>query len=197
MVSTRYQRDIVLISQQFQFDIINAAIADGIHADGTLKALPAGGHRMDPTADDLAGVVDLFGALTREELRRALSELAFKRGEEVDDADARIDDALASYHLIGVDDADRTLLVPGPTAFPALPEGADDLPHIMEDAGHAVDEADRMAAVETRFREDAAEAIDDGDAERIAELLDVSYELEVWGDVDLETARDRLDSASE
>lgn len=156
---------------------------------------------MEPTADDLAGVVDLFGALTREELGRALSELAFKRGEEVEDVDAAIDDALASYHLVAVEagdgDVEEDLLVPGPTAFPTLPDGADDLPHILDDAGHAVEEAERMGAVETRFREDAATAINDDDAERIEELLDVSYELEVWGDVDLETARDRLDSASE
>jgi len=165
--------------------------------DGTLKALPDRDVGMDPTADDLAGVVDLFGALTREELRRALSELAFKRGADLDDVDARIDDALTSYHLIDVEDGDRTLLVPGPTAFPSLPEGADDLPHIMDDAGHAVEEADRMQAVETRFRSDAAAAINDGDQERVEDLLDVSYELEVWGDVDLETARERLDSAAE
>ena len=153
---------------------------------------------MDTTADDLAGVVDLFGALTRSELGRALSELAFKRGEEIANVEALIDDALDSYHLVEVDAGDgESLLVPGPTAFPTLPDGAEDLPHIMDDAGDAVDEADRMHAVETRFREDAAEAINRGDAERIAELLDVSYELEVWGDVDLETARERLDSVEE
>ena len=166
-------------------------------ADGTLKALPDPDPGMEPTADDLAGVVDLFGALTREELRRALSELAFKQGADLDDADALIDDALASYHLIAVDTDEETVLVPGPTAFPTLPDDAEDLPHIMPDAGHAVDEADRMRAVETRFRGDAAAAIDDGDQERIEELLDVSYELEVWGDVDLATARERLDSAAE
>lgn len=172
-----------------------------IPGDGTLKALPVAGGRMDPTADDLAGVVDLFGALTRAELGRALSELAFKRGEELEDPDALIADALDSYHLIAVgdggDDGDETLLVPGPTAFPSLPDGADDLPHIMDDAGHAVEEDERMRAVETRFREDAATAINEDDIDRIEELLDVSYELEVWGDVDLETARERLDDASE
>jgi hypothetical protein len=108
-----------------------------------------------------------------------------------------IDDAVDSYHLIAVESDGDTLLVPGPTAFPTLPEGAEDLPHIMDDAGDAVDEADRMRAVETRFREDAAEALNEDDHERIESLLDVSYELEVWGDVDLETARERLDSASE
>jgi len=41
---------------------------------------------MTATGDELAGVVDLFGALTREELSQALTELAFKQGAAVDDA---------------------------------------------------------------------------------------------------------------
>lgn len=66
--------------------------------------------------DDLAGVVDLFGALTRAELIRALEELAFKAGTEVDtDALATaVDEAVADYYLVaaepkaveGVDPAD-------------------------------------------------------------------------------------------
>jgi hypothetical protein len=54
---------------------------------------------FDP--DELAGVVDLFGALTPRELERALEELALKRGGtvDVDDLAAAIDDAVASYVL--------------------------------------------------------------------------------------------------
>jgi len=52
--------------------------------------------------DDLAGVVDLFEWLTREELSRALSELAFKQRAEVDDEAiaAAIDVAVAEYALV-------------------------------------------------------------------------------------------------
>lgn len=52
--------------------------------------------------DDLAGVVDLFGWLTREELTRALSELAFKQRTAVDDdaISAAIDRAVAEYVLV-------------------------------------------------------------------------------------------------
>lgn len=152
---------------------------------------------MEPSPDDLAGVVDLFGALTRSELERALAELAFKQGEDAPDAAALIDDALATYHLVAVERDEETLLVVGPTAFPSLPEGAEDLPHILSDAGASVDDDARERAAENRFRSDAATAVEAGDQERIATLLDVSYELEVWGDVELAQARERLDDAAE
>ena len=45
---------------------------------------------FDP--DELAGVVDLFGALTPSELESALEELAFKRGESVDSDAVAVDD---------------------------------------------------------------------------------------------------------
>jgi len=150
---------------------------------------------MEPSPDDLAGVVDLFGALTRMELERALHELAFKRGTDPPDAEALIESALASYHLVAVDGAGEASLVVGPTAFPALPGGAEDLPHIMDDAGADVPDADQIAAAEGRFRQDAASAVAAGDDERVRTLLDVSYELEVWGDVDLADVRERLDDA--
>ncbi|WP_101296248.1 DUF7109 family protein [Halegenticoccus soli] len=52
--------------------------------------------------DELAGVVDLFGALTRDELRRALDELAFKRGTDADPEAlaAAIEDAVDAYYLV-------------------------------------------------------------------------------------------------
>jgi hypothetical protein len=156
---------------------------------------------MDPTPDDLAGVVDLFGALTRAELRQACVELAFKRGEtvEAETFGAHIDDAVASYHLVAVADhgtaADGELLVAGPTAFATLPEGAGDLPHIMDVPARSLDREVVAAAAETRFRDDADAAVDAGDDERIAELLDVSYDLDAWGPVSIDDTRDRLADA--
>ncbi|MFB6075257.1 MAG: hypothetical protein ABEJ89_09610 [Haloarculaceae archaeon] len=170
---------------------------------------------MEPTADELAGVVDLFGALTRAELRDALGELAFKRGTEIADADARVADAVASYHLVAVGPAavewsddgddgtgdthggDAEVLVVGPAAFPERPAGAEDLPHIMDVPDRTVDREATARAVERRFREEAAAAVEDDDAARIQRLLDLSYELEAWGPVDLAGARDRLDAAVE
>lgn len=150
---------------------------------------------MEPTADEIAGVVDLFGALAREDLRQALSELAFKRGTEIDDADDLIDHAVASYHLVTVEQDGDELLAVGPTAFPELPEGAGDLPHILDAPERELESETLGAAVEERFREEAAAAVKDGDEAAIADLLDLSYELEAWGPVDLDSARERLDAA--
>lgn len=151
---------------------------------------------MEPTADELAGVVDLFGALTRAELREACSELAFKRGEDLDDVEGAIDDAEASYHLAVVERNGTDLLVPGPAAFPELPEGATDLPHIMDVPERSVDRDRVTAAVEERFREECAVAVRSGNPDFVDRLLDVSYDLDAWG-IDVSGARERLESAAE
>jgi hypothetical protein len=153
-----------------------------------------------PTADELAGVVDLFGALTRAELEDALDELAFKRGQAVDDdaVDAAVDDAIEAYALVEFEGSDGdTLLAPGPTAFPSLPEGAEDLPHILDVPDRDPDRAVLGRAAERRLRADAARAVDAGDAERIDRLLDASYDLEAWAGVDASEVRARLDDARE
>jgi hypothetical protein len=153
----------------------------------------------DATGDELAGVVDLFGALTRDELAAALGELAFKRGETVDDAaiDDAIDDAVGGYYLVAVDGGDERLLAPGPGAFPSLPEGAEDLPHILDVPDRDPDRATLVEAAERRLRTDAARAVDADDADRIERLLDVSYDLETWGGTDVSDVRSRLDAALE
>ncbi|WP_424000052.1 DUF7109 family protein [Haloarcula salina] len=154
---------------------------------------------MDLTPDELAGVVDLFGSLTRAELRSARDELAFKRGVEADpdDFEATVDDAIASYHLVAVPDhhadADEPLLVVGPVAFPALPEGAADLPHIMDVPPRDLSREAVVEAVKSRFRDDAVVAVKVGNDDRIRTLLDVSYDIEAWEDVDMDGLRDRLD----
>ncbi|WP_135302156.1 DUF7109 family protein [Haloarcula amylovorans] len=156
---------------------------------------------MNLTGDDFAGVVDVFGALTRAELGEACVELAFKRGEDTDAKafDDAIDDALVEYHLVRVADhdadADDPLLVVGPAAFPRLPEGAGDLPHIMDVPDRSLSDEAVARAAEERFREDAVVAVEAVDDERIATLLDVSYDLEAWGPVELGEARARLDDA--
>jgi len=156
---------------------------------------------FEASADEVAGVADLFGGLTRAELEAALAELAYKQGEEYapEAFGAQVEAAVQSYHLVGLDpedagaDVTEPLLVPGPEAFPALPEDARDLPHILDAPERSVDrERSARAAVE-RFRADAARALDAGDEEQIRTLIDVSYELEAWGPVDLGNVRDRLE----
>ena len=151
------------------------------------------------TGDELAGVVDLFGALTREELDDALGELAFKRGEEVDEAavEAAVDDAIEGYYLVAVDRDGTTLLAPGPVAFPTLPDSAEDLPHILDVPTRTVDRGVLAEAAERQLRADAARAVDADAAERIERLLDVSYDLETWGSTDVSGVRSRLDDALE
>ena len=152
--------------------------------------------RLDP--DDLAGVVDLFGALTPSELESALEELAFKRGESVDpDAvTAAVDDAVSSYAVVRYWEGDRTLLAPGPAAFPTLPPNAEDLPHILDVPDREIDHGAAGAALADRLRSDAATAVDTGDTAAIRRLLDVTYDVDVWSDaVAVDDIREQLDGA--
>jgi hypothetical protein len=153
----------------------------------------------EATFDELAGVVDLFGALTRAELERALDELAFKRGQSTDREalSATVSDAVERYYLVEYEtgDAPETLLAVGPVAFPTLPEHAEDLPHILEVSSRSVDREALAPQVCDRFRADAARAVDGGDADRVQRLLDVSYDLEAWGPIDVAEERELLDDA--
>jgi len=148
---------------------------------------------FDP--DGLAGIAELFGGLDREELERACSETAFRRGEDVSEAEvaAAIEEAVEDYALVEHDG----LLVPGPSAFPELPDGAEDLPHIMDTDRRSVDREAVTRSVATRFREACFEAIEDEDVDRCEALLDRSYEIESWGPVTLDNARVQLDEVLE
>lgn len=170
---------------------------------------------MANTTDELAGVVDLFGGLTRGELEQALVELAFKQGKEVDREAfaAEIERAVEDYYLVeteyepedgnddvtggsGPDDAE-TLLVAGPAAFPSVPENGEDLPHILDVPERDVDREGLGAAVADRLNEEARTAAAAGDAERAETLLDVSYDLEAWAPVETDEVRETLDRAFE
>jgi hypothetical protein len=145
------------------------------------------------TADELAGIVDLFDALTRTELETAIDELAFRHGTSPDVS--IIDESIESYHLVESDTSpigEESVLVVGPTAFPTIPEGGADLPHIMDVEPRQIDWQSLSRAVEKRFRGEAARALADQDRETVAHLIDVSYDLEAWGPVELAEARERL-----
>ncbi|MDS0297951.1 hypothetical protein NDI76_04285 [Halogeometricum sp. S1BR25-6] len=153
--------------------------------------------------DDLAGVVDLFGALSRAELGRALDELAFKQGRDADAAalSAAVEDAVREYYLVAYDRDGVALLVPGPAAFPSLPANAEDLPHILDVDRRTVDRGSAADAAAARLRRDSEAAVRAGDEARIERLLDVAYDAELWapGDADaaatVETVRARLEAA--
>lgn len=167
---------------------------------------------MNETHDELAGVVDMFGGLTREELIQALTELAFKQGKEpdVEAVEATVADAIDSYAIVAVEpkspdvaegDADdetpTELLIPGPTAFATLPPDADDLPHILDIERREIDRSAVGEQILDRLRREADEAIEAGDEERIERLLDVSYDVEAWAPVEAEEIRTQLDAALE
>jgi hypothetical protein len=181
---------------------------------------------VSETHEELAGIVDLFGALTPTELERALSELAFKRGEETsaEALSGAVETAIEEYYLVEYDptdaggdegdwdeaegdDADDLstvdlgdddhLLVVGPVAFPALPENAEDLPHILDVPERSVDRTVVGRQVAARLLTDAARAVNAGDADRIDHLLDVSYDLEVWAPVEVDDVQARLHDALE
>jgi hypothetical protein len=148
--------------------------------------------------DELAGVVDQFGALTRAELRRAVEEVAFRAGDDVDGeaVAAAVDRAEDRLQVVAVDHEDEELLVAGPGALPALPAGAENLPHVMDVPERSVDRATVAEAAEARLRAGAARAVSAGDRDRVAALLDATYDLEAWApDVDATGVRARLDDA--
>jgi len=154
--------------------------------------------------DHLAGVADLFGGLTREEFDRALAELSFRRDE---DLDADVDAAVRDYYLVGVersgedggtdaedgtdgggDDATEEVFAPGPVAFPEVPAGAEDLPHILGDVERRdIPREDLAEAVRNRLTTDADHAEPGG--ERARYLVDVTYDTEAWAPVDLADVR--------
>ena len=156
---------------------------------------------MDATADELAGVVDLFGGLTRAELERALSEAAFRAdGQSVDEtalSDA-IDEAIDSFALVRCErtsaDAaiDGQLLVAGPTAFPSVPAHAEDVPHILDIEPRQLDREAVGDRARARFVEAVDRAVDAGDDDQITHLIDVSYDIEAWAPIDVDDERQRL-----
>lgn len=164
---------------------------------------------MDVTADELAGVVDLFGGLTRTELERACSEVAYRAdGEsvEADTLEAAVEGALSEFALVRHERASATagdgdatpaepLLVAGPTAFPSLPDHAEDLPHILDVEPRSIDRETLGEDARERFGRAVDDALEDGTDERIRHLLDVSYDLESWAPVDCTSERTRLDAA--
>ncbi len=142
------------------------------------------------TPDEVAGIVDIFVALTRQETERALSELAYRHGETPPEDAVR--DAIDEFVLVAFDRDGRRLLAPGPAAFPELPDGAEDLPHILGIDARTVDRTLVTRAAAERLRTEAVCAATLGAREHADRLIDISYDLETWGHIDLAGVRERL-----
>jgi hypothetical protein len=89
-------------------------------------------------------------------------------------------------------DRDDVALAVGPAAFPSLPADAEDLPHILDVPDRNVDRSALSAAVLERLSADAVAAIGEGDNERLADLADVTYDIEAWAPVDAGEIRERI-----
>jgi len=109
---------------------------------------------------------------------------------------AAVEDAVDAYALVKNERGGQTFLVAGPTAFPTLPENAEDLPHILDIPERDVDRAAAATAVAERLRNEADRAVDAGDESSMRDLLDVSYDVSVWSDaIAVDDVRERLDDA--
>ena len=148
---------------------------------------------MELSGDELAGIADQFGALPPAAMRRAVQETAFRAGDELDDAaaQAQIDAALGSFALLAIEIEGEEYVAPGPVSFPTVPSAATDLPHVLDVEPIEVPQAALGAGVQRQLKEAAAEVEGAADAQ---ELLEVTYDAEVWVDVDLGPVRERLDA---
>ncbi|MFB6360718.1 MAG: hypothetical protein ABEH59_05290, partial [Halobacteriales archaeon] len=81
---------------------------------------------------------------------------------------------------------------PGPAALPQLPEGGEDLPHLVDIEPRSVDREAAAESIAAQLRADAAEATAAADPDRAANLLDACYEVEAWGPVELNETKAEL-----
>ncbi|MFB6229339.1 MAG: hypothetical protein ABEH88_12450 [Halobacteriales archaeon] len=149
---------------------------------------------MDLTPDELAGISDLFGGLTPTELHEAIENVAARQGMTFDpgDLDERIEAARREYYLLTVEHEGATLLAPGPAALPSLPNHAEDLPHMMDVPERAIDPERLANAAREQLSDDARQAISESDRDRTEFLVDVCYDVEALGPVEVDPIRERL-----
>lgn len=164
---------------------------------------------MEPSPDELAGIVDGFGGLTRTELRAAIEDLTARSGDVLDREaiENGIEAALADYYLVeldpttaledAIDGGSEPVLIPGPAALPELPDGGEDLPYLVEIEPRTVDRGAAAESIASRLRSDAAAATAADDVDRARTLLDVCYEVEAWGPVALDETKADLADLSE
>ncbi|HIJ12474.1 MAG TPA: hypothetical protein HA275_01930 [Halobacteriales archaeon] len=148
---------------------------------------------MDPTLDELVGAVDLFGGLSREELIGGFQDIGARMGDGVDikGLNFRIDEAIEKYYLVEL--VDQGLLVAGPSALPELPEGGEDLPHLILVGEREINREEVEKSVVERIGKEVEIAIFEKDRNQIESLLNVCYDLEIWAGVDVDGIRKKLE----
>lgn len=145
------------------------------------------------SAAEIAGIADLFEGLTRDELKTAIQELSYRQDTEYTDIEGHIDSAIAKLVLVPVEMDDGTcFLAPGPAAFPQIPEGGEDIPHILDIEPRDIPREKIGTAAEEHIRQQAAHAIATEDSERAAEILDRSYDITAFAPVDIDDIQTAL-----
>ena len=151
---------------------------------------------MELSGDELAGIVDQFGALRPPTLQEAIHEAAFRAGDELEPETIGtwIEEAHEEFSLLSVELDDEEYVVPGPRAFPVVPEMATDLPHVLDVDPVQVPSEALETGVRNRL---AAAAARVEDPDRAHELIDITYDAEAWAGTDLSDVRERLSAITE
>ena len=148
---------------------------------------------MDPTLDQLAGAVDLFGGLTREELIQGFEDISARKGDilHTERLNMQIDEAIEKYYLVEIEE--QELLVVGPAALPDLPDGGEYLPHLIRGDKREIDKMRIGRDVKDKISREIEKEIHKMDKGEVEQLLDVCYDLEMWNEIDVEDVRCELE----
>lgn len=151
---------------------------------------------MELSGDELAGIVDQFGALKRDQLHEAVQEAAFRAGMDLgaETVETWIDEALAAFVLLEIEFDGKARIVPGPRAFPTVPAMATDLPHVLDVEPRSVPTDTLETGLQNRLAA-AADGIES--PERAHDLIDVTYDAEAWVGTDFGDVRERLQDLEE
>jgi predicted transcriptional regulator len=87
----------------------------------------------------------------------------------------------------------RELLVVGPAALPELPEGGEDLPHLILVEKREIDMGEVEKSVRERIGREVEIVISKKDRNQMESLLDVCYDLEMWVGMGIEDIRKKLE----
>ena len=149
---------------------------------------------MELSLDEIAGIVDIFGGLTNGELNTAMEEIAFRRDDSpVSQSwlDQKIEQATEEGILVRQESHDPPLLCVGPVAFPVEPDGAEDLPYILDIPERTVD---RESLANELLQNMEADISDTMSSNQRTAYIELSYDIETWSGVDTSQLRDALDT---
>ncbi len=155
--------------------------------------------------DELAGIIDVLGAATIEDIRLIVQELAeIRRLEEVSPADVeQLCESALGEHLIETvsseevegADSDEIYYIPGPNAFPDIPYELSEIIDILELSKREVDMSKVAKSFSSRLKQRAKrlnEKIDSFSGEsantaditrlekRYSDLLNLYYDFDFW-----------------